>query len=86
MWAWAAGGIVTNASDVTKFFAALLKGRLLPAAQLAEMKTGSAAAATYGLGLRMTSTSCGRAVGHDGDFPASATSSGRRRMAGESRW
>ncbi len=31
-WAYAAGGIVSNAADVSTFFAALLKGRLLPAA------------------------------------------------------
>jgi D-alanyl-D-alanine carboxypeptidase len=31
-WAWAAGGIVSSAANVTTFYAALLKGLLLPAA------------------------------------------------------
>jgi D-alanyl-D-alanine carboxypeptidase len=68
-YSYAAGQIVSNAADVTTFFAALMKGRLLPAAQLKAMKTGSAASGVYGLGLRITQTRCGRAFGHDGDFP-----------------
>ena len=82
-WAWAAGGIVSTAANVTTFYAALLKGRVLPAAQLAEMKAPSPVVGTYGLGLTLTSTRCGRAVGHDGDFPGYrsivlATPNGRR--------
>jgi D-alanyl-D-alanine carboxypeptidase len=82
-YGYAAGQIVSNAADVTTFFAALLGGRLLPTAQLNAMKTGSATNGTYGLGLRMTSTRCGRAFGHDGDFPGYrnivwATANGRR--------
>jgi D-alanyl-D-alanine carboxypeptidase len=82
-FSWAAGGIVSNASDLTKFFSSLLKGGLLPAAQLKEMKTASPVAGVYGLGLRMTTTKCGRAFGHDGDFPGYrnvvwATANGRR--------
>jgi D-alanyl-D-alanine carboxypeptidase len=68
-YAWGAGNMVSNAPDLTRFFAALLQGRLLPAAQLAEMRAGSAANRDYGLGLRMTETSCGRAIGHEGEFP-----------------
>jgi D-alanyl-D-alanine carboxypeptidase len=67
-WLWAAGGIVSTAADVTTFFAALLKGRLLPAALLTQMETGSAASGAYGLGLALTYTPCGRAYGHEGDF------------------
>jgi D-alanyl-D-alanine carboxypeptidase len=82
-FSWAAGGIVSNAGDLTKFFSSLLKGRLLPAAQLKEMKTGSRVSGVYGLGLRMTTTKCGRVFGHDGAFPGYrtivwATSNGRR--------
>jgi D-alanyl-D-alanine carboxypeptidase len=82
-FSWAAGGIVSNAGDLTKFFSSLLKGRLLPAAQLKEMKTGSRVSGVYGLGLRMSTTKCGRVFGHDGAFPGYrtivwATSSGRR--------
>ena len=67
-WAWAAGGIVSNGRDVTTFYRALLTGRLLPRAQLAEMKDQPSVSATYGLGLSTTFTTCGRAFGHDGDF------------------
>ena len=57
---WAAGQMIANADDVTTFFGALLGGRLLPPAQLTQMKR-------YGLGLRSTRTSCGLAYGHQGD-------------------
>jgi D-alanyl-D-alanine carboxypeptidase len=80
--AWGAGQIVSNADDLTRFFVALLKGRLLPAAQLASMKT-EVASHNYGLGLRITQTACGRAFGHDGDVPGYrnivwATTDGKR--------
>jgi D-alanyl-D-alanine carboxypeptidase len=66
---WGAGNMASNAADVTRFFVALLRGQLLPPAQLAEMKTGSLANSDYGLGLRKAHTSCGTAYGHEGDFP-----------------
>ena len=66
---WGAGNMASNAADVTRFFVALLRGQLLPPAQLAEMKTGSPANSNYGLGLRKAYTSCGVAYGHEGDFP-----------------
>src|SRR6476659_9959228 len=82
-YAWAAGGIVSNAADLTKFFSALFGGRLLPAAQLAEMKTRAAGNDVYGLGLRMATVRCGKVLGHDGDYPGYrnvvwATADGRR--------
>jgi D-alanyl-D-alanine carboxypeptidase len=82
-YAWSAGGIVSNAADLGKFFSALFKGRLLPAAQLREMKTVSPLVGDWGLGLRLTATKCGTAFGHDGDFPGYrntvwATPNGRR--------
>jgi D-alanyl-D-alanine carboxypeptidase len=67
-FAWGMGNMVSNAPDLTRFFAALLQGRLLPARQLAEMKTGSSGNAVYGLGLRTTYTACGTAFGHEGDI------------------
>ena len=67
-WAWAAGGIVSNANDVTKFYRGLLTGKLLPATQLDEMETPAQNAGTYGLGIDNTFTTCGRALGHRGDF------------------
>ncbi len=81
--AWGAGQIVSNTHDLTTFFAALLKGRLLPARFLAQMKAGSPVSLNYGLGLRNTFTPCGKAFGHDGDIPGYrnvvwATANGRR--------
>lgn len=82
-WSYAAGQIVSTAADVTTFFSALLKGRLLPAPLLTQMKTGSAVSGVYGLGLQIISTPCGRAFGHDGNFFAWrnvvwSTANGRR--------
>jgi D-alanyl-D-alanine carboxypeptidase len=69
--AWGAGNIVSDLDDLARFYRALLGGRLLPAAQLAEMKTtvpiGPGVA--YGLGLLEFDTSCGPIWGHDGDIP-----------------
>jgi D-alanyl-D-alanine carboxypeptidase len=66
---WGAGNMASNATDVTRFFVALLRGQLLPPPQLAEMKTGSLANTNFGLGLRKAYTSCGTVYGHEGDFP-----------------
>src|SRR6266508_498747 len=38
-WAWAAGALVSDLPDLTRFFRALLGGRLLPPPLLAEMTT-----------------------------------------------
>ena len=65
--AWAAGGIVSTADDVTSFYAALLGGRLLPPPLLAAMKTPTLGV-QYGLGLLQADTPCGRAYGHEGDL------------------
>jgi D-alanyl-D-alanine carboxypeptidase len=67
---WAAGGIVSNARDVTLFYRGLLTGKLLPAAQLHEMETPSQVAGTYGLGIFSVLPACGRAFNHNGDFLA----------------
>jgi len=82
-WAWAAGGIVSNARDVTTFYRALLTGKLLRAAQLKEMEQPAPIAGTYGLGISTSVTKCGRTFGHDGDFTAwrnevMSTANGRR--------
>jgi D-alanyl-D-alanine carboxypeptidase len=69
---WAAGGIVSNGDDVTGFYAALLGGRVLPARSLHEMES-PAPGSSYGLGLRMTETQCGRAYGHVGSAPGYRT-------------
>jgi D-alanyl-D-alanine carboxypeptidase len=73
-WAWAAGQMISTPGDLTTFLSALVGGRLLPSAQLAEMqKTVSAPGFppgwTYGLGLMKIDLSCGRvAWGHGGDI------------------
>lgn len=64
----AAGEVISTATDLNRFFAALLDGHLLPAHLLEEMKTPGVEGATYGLGLSWRETSCGqRLYGHDGD-------------------
>ncbi|MFD9598363.1 serine hydrolase domain-containing protein [Kitasatospora sp. NPDC059973] len=80
--AWAAGGIVSTNTDLNAFFAALLGGRLLPPAQLAEMRTTVPAeplgpGVRYGLGLQSRPLSCGGlAWGHGGTSPGYRTRGG----------
>lgn len=69
--AWAAGEMISTVGDLNTFYRALLRGRLLPARQLAEMlttvDTGLRPAARYGLGIGARKLSCGVTVwGHDG--------------------
>jgi D-alanyl-D-alanine carboxypeptidase len=66
-WGWAAGGIVSDGDDVTRFYAALLSGKLLRPRQLRAMLT-MADGSNYGLGLARFQTGCGTAYGHVGDF------------------
>ncbi|WP_112466125.1 serine hydrolase domain-containing protein [Streptomyces triticisoli] len=68
-WAQSAGALISSTRDLNTFLSALLGGRLLPTAQLAQMQrwipagTGQA----YGLGLRRRDLSCGVSVyGHTG--------------------
>ncbi len=81
-WSWAAGEMVSTTSDIDRFFAGLLGGRLLPPAQLAEMTRAVPAeqdwdqypGASYGLGLERLPLSCGgTAWGHGGDIHGFAT-------------
>lgn len=64
-WAGASGDLVSTASDVARFLAALLGGDLLPPAELRAME---AVRARYGLGLAVYPTPCGRAWGHTGNL------------------
>ncbi|MER7769876.1 serine hydrolase domain-containing protein [Kitasatospora sp. NPDC096140] len=81
-WGWAAGAVVSTNSDLDAFFAALLGGRLLPAAQLAEMRTTVPAdevgpGTRYGLGLMSRPLSCGGVYwGHGGTIPGYETAGG----------
>ncbi len=77
---WAAGQMTSTNSDLNTFFTALLTGRLLPAAQLAQMRTtvpiGNTGAG-YGLGLISRPLSCGGVYwGHGGDIPGYETRGG----------
>ncbi|MCL8010880.1 serine hydrolase [Streptomyces sp. AS02] len=71
------GALVSSPGDLTRFAAALFDGRLLPAAQLAEMRRTVEAdadrlwpGARYGLGLISTPLSCGGTWwGHGGTVP-----------------
>src|SRR5215471_295585 len=70
-WGGAAGGIVSTAADIARFYTALLTGKLLPAAQLQQMMTTTHTGQgdNYGLGIQAELTPCGTAWGHQGDFP-----------------
>ncbi|MEV7095693.1 serine hydrolase domain-containing protein [Amycolatopsis sp. NPDC051045] len=80
--AGAAGGLVTTPSDLDRFYGALLAGRLLRPAELAEMQRTVPAelgipGAGYGLGLGSIPLSCGGvAWGHGGSIPGFTTMSG----------
>ncbi|MFF7748341.1 serine hydrolase domain-containing protein [Streptomyces sp. NPDC007971] len=82
-WAWAAGQMVSTNSDLNRFFGALLAGRLLPKAQLDQMRTTVPAGhpfpagARYGLGLVSTPLSCGGVYwGHGGSMTGYETRGG----------
>ena len=60
---WAAGAIVSNAHDLSRFYSALLSGRILSTATLATMKK---TVDRLGLGLFPTELPCGRFWGHPG--------------------
>jgi D-alanyl-D-alanine carboxypeptidase len=86
--AWGAGNLVSDLGDLTRFFRALLGGRLLPPRLLAEMRTPVPTGAPgfgYSLGLTVIDTPAGRLVGHDGAIPGFLniilnTQDGRRQL------
>jgi D-alanyl-D-alanine carboxypeptidase len=69
--------MISTTADLSRFYAALVGGRLLAAAQLAEMEATVAApggaegipGARYGLGLDWFPLSCGGYYGHSGGVP-----------------
>ncbi|MEU6826759.1 serine hydrolase domain-containing protein [Streptomyces atriruber] len=82
-WAWAAGQLISTNTDLNRFFGALLSpGRLLPAPQLAQMRTTVPAdyfgkGARYGLGIVSRPLSCGGVYwGHGGSYPGYETRGG----------
>ncbi|MFJ1791352.1 serine hydrolase domain-containing protein [Kitasatospora griseola] len=80
--AWSAGAVVSTDTDLNAFYGALLTGRLLPAAQLAQMRTTVPTellgpGVRYGLGIQSRPLSCGGLVwGHGG------TGAGHRNRGG----
>lgn len=86
-----AGEMVSDSADLIRFYRALLRGDLLPARQLKQMKTtiaaGDAPNTGYGLGLMDRTLSCGVHVwGHDGGIHGSSsaavtTADGRHALA-----
>ncbi|MEV0500266.1 serine hydrolase domain-containing protein [Streptomyces spectabilis] len=76
-WAWSAGEIVTSTVDLDRFLAALMRGKLLPAAQLKEMTTtvpspGFGDGQDDGLGIFRAELPCGKEIwGHTGFMPGS---------------
>jgi D-alanyl-D-alanine carboxypeptidase len=70
---WAAGAMLSNADDLTTFFARLLGGRVLRPDLLTSMRTVTPPAENYGLGLMRIELPCGRAFGHQGDVPGYRT-------------
>lgn len=88
--AGADAAIVSTAGDWSRFYRALMSGRLLPAEQLAQMRTTVPEGGPedpdelgYGLGIETAKTSCGTVWDHVGVVPGYATynvtdSTGRR--------
>ncbi|MFE9581260.1 serine hydrolase domain-containing protein [Nocardia sp. NPDC006044] len=80
--AGAAGAMVSTGADLNQFFTALLDGKLLPPAQLEEMKTTVPLPVTgppvgYGLGLMQSRLPCGKdSWGHGGDIDGFETRGG----------
>lgn len=80
-WGGTAGDMVATATDLNRFFTALLAGKLLPPAQLAEMKRtvpfDRMPGADYGLALIHRTAPCGKEVwGHGGSIPGFETRNG----------
>ena len=83
--AGSAGELISTTADLTTFYTALMHGRLLAPAQLAEMETTVPApgltvvwpGARYGLGLLWVPLSCGGGYfAHGGDIPGYSTRNG----------
>ncbi|WP_370941922.1 serine hydrolase domain-containing protein [Amycolatopsis sp. cg5] len=72
------GELISTTEDGNKFLQALMTGKVLKPAQLAEMKKTVPVSdkAGYGLGLAWTATSCGGYWGHGGGWHGFATGSG----------
>jgi D-alanyl-D-alanine carboxypeptidase len=78
-WFYADGDVVSTASDVARFDAALMSGRLVKPATFAQMQSSAVAApglgqgVRYGLGVSLISSGGMTLVGHHGGMPGFAT-------------
>ncbi|MFD6492401.1 serine hydrolase domain-containing protein [Streptomyces sp. NPDC060188] len=68
---WGNGDIISSAGDLNRFFGALLRGKLLPARQMKELKTTvdnpDFPISSYGLGIERLTLGCGITLWyHDG--------------------
>lgn len=84
-WGWAAGQLISTPGDLNRFFSALIGGKLLRPAELAQMRTtvaipdrtGMEPGVRAGLGIISTPLSCGGLMwGHGGDIPGYTTRNG----------
>jgi D-alanyl-D-alanine carboxypeptidase len=88
LW-WAAGALISTFEDLTRFFRALLDGRLLPPQLLAEMATPNPTSPPpfrQAMGLEVIDIPGGRLLGKGGDSPGFSnivfsTEDGRRQYA-----
>ncbi|MER6949171.1 serine hydrolase domain-containing protein [Nonomuraea sp. NPDC000554] len=77
----AAGDMISTPGEVNRFFLALLRGRLLRPAELAQMTRMTSATPGgpvehYGLGLERNELTCGGFVGHSGQMHGYSTAAG----------
>ncbi|WP_369226908.1 serine hydrolase domain-containing protein [Streptomyces sp. R39] len=88
---WGSSDLISSASDLNRFYGALMRGNLLPPRQLKAMKTTVAnpdfPGASYGLGIERFELGCGTVLWyHDGAMPgwltlAATTEDGRHQLA-----
>ncbi|MFD0415625.1 serine hydrolase domain-containing protein [Streptomyces sp. NPDC127108] len=75
LWGGAAGAVVSTARDWGRFYHALMSGELLPAAQLAQMRTTVPVVPDRpdgpggGLGIQTFASPCGTVWAHEGGIP-----------------
>ncbi|MFI7613711.1 serine hydrolase domain-containing protein [Nonomuraea terrae] len=79
-WITTAGAVVSTMEDLNQFYRALLRGRLIGPAELAEMQKTvpvllGGYPAPYGLGIYATDLPCGRFWGHSGSVFGMGTES-----------
>jgi D-alanyl-D-alanine carboxypeptidase len=90
-WAGAAGAMVSNQKELSRYFSAVVAGKLFSREQLKQMKTTVdlpekfGIEGSYGLGLMKKNTPCGTVWGHGGDtlghHSTAVTSTDGRRTA-----